>query len=84
MISASWLFSTRSMVNVEYAMPRCEQTGSVSAMVFTHSSMGSPSAIMVDMIFAVSVDNMLAFTPLPSPSASTTTVDRSPCSTIST
>ncbi len=41
------------MVKVEYATPRTEQIGSVAAMVETHSSMESPAAIMVEMIFEV-------------------------------
>ena len=47
-------------------------------------SSGRPSAIMVEMILEVSVDKMLAFTPLPSPSDRTMTVESSPVSTIST
>ena len=39
------------MVNVEYATPRWEQTGRVAAIVSTHSSMGSPADIIVDMIY---------------------------------
>ena len=74
----------RMMVNVEYATPRTAQMGSVDAMVSTQSSTCSPSAIMVEMIFAVSVERMFALTPLPMPSASTTTVEFSPCGTMST
>ena len=74
----------RMMVNVEYATLRTSQTGSVAAMVETQSSMVMSLAIMVEMIFAVSVERMFAFTPLPRPSARTTTVALSPCSTIST
>ena len=69
---------------MEYATPRTEQTGSVAAIVATQSSRLSPSAIIVEMILLVSVERMLAFTPLPSPSASTITVEFSPCSTTST
>ena len=63
------------MVNVEYAMPRLLQTGSVAAMVSTQSSNRSPAASIVERILLVSVERMLAFTPLPSPSASTITVE---------
>ena len=84
MISTRWLSIRCMMVKVEYATPRTEHTGSVAAMVDTQSSRLSPSAIMVEMILLVSVDRMLAFTPLPRPSARTMTVELSPCSTIST
>ena len=84
MTSASVLFSMWMMVKVEYATPRTEHIGSVAAIVSTQSSMESPSAIMVEIIFEVSVERMLAFTPLPSPSASTITDERSPSSTTST
>ncbi len=56
----------------------------MAATAETHSSRGMPSAIMVEMILEVRVERMLAFTPLPRPSASTTTVELSPCSIIST
>ncbi len=72
------------MVKVEYATPRTEQMGRVLAMVCTQSSSDSPCAIMVEIILLVSVDRMLALTPLPSPSANTMTVESSPCSTTST
>ena len=72
-LSRRWM-----IVKVEYATPRTEQIGRVAAMVDTHSSRDSPSAIMVEMILLVSVERMLAFTPLPSPSASTITVESSP------
>ena len=72
------------MVNVEYATPRTEHTGSVAAMVPTQSSSESPSAIIVEMMVEVSVDRIDAFTPLPSPSASTTITELSFCSTMST
>ena len=52
-------------------MPRTLQTGSVCAMVSTVSSMEAPRLIIVDIIFEVSVERMLALTPLPSPSEST-------------
>ena len=42
-----------------------------------------PAAIMVEMIFEVRVERMLALTPLPSPSASTMTDEFSSLSTIS-
>ena len=84
MISIISLSIRCMMVNVEYATPRTEHTGSVAAMVETHSSMGRPSAIMVEMILAVRVERMLAFTPLPRPSARTITVEFSSCSTTST
>ena len=71
------------IVKVEYATPRTEQTGSVAAMVETHSSKGKSAAIMVEMILEVSVDRILAFTPLPIPSASTITVESPLCSTMS-
>ena len=45
--------------------------GRVSIMVLTHSSMDICAAIMVEMMVDVKVDKMLAFTPLPSPSAKT-------------
>ena len=61
-----------------------ESTGRVAAMVSTHSSMERPAASMVEMILLVRVDRMLAFTPLPRPSASTMTVEPSSCSTTST
>ena len=51
--------------------------GSVAAMVETHSSSDMPSAIIVDIIFEVSVERILALTPLPSPSASTMTDESS-------
>ena len=51
--------------------------GSVAAMVSTQSSSDRPSAIIVEMIFDVRVDKMLALTPLPRPSASTTTASSS-------
>ncbi len=47
--------------------------GKVAAMVSTHDSRLMPLATMVEMIVEVSVDKMLAFTPLPRPSAKTTT-----------
>ena len=72
------------MVKVEYATPRTEHIGRVAAMVATHSSSGRPSAIIVDIIFEVRVERMLALTPLPSPSASTMTVEFSSCSIMST
>ena len=84
MICAVSSLTICTMVNVEYATPRTEHTGNVAAMVETQSSTESPSAIIVEMILAVSVDKMLAFTPLPSPSASTTTEEFSPSSTTST
>lgn len=84
MISAS-LFSTMwIIVKVEYATPLTEQIGKVAAMVSTQSSIVKPSAIIVEMILDVSVDKILAFTPLPKPSASTITVEFSSCSTTST
>ena len=72
------------IVNVEYATPLTEQIGRVAAMVETHSSRQMPSAIIVEMIFDVSVERMLALTPLPSPSARTIMVESSLCSTMST
>jgi hypothetical protein len=63
------------MVNVEYAMPRVWQTGSVAAMVSTQSSRRSPAASMVESSLEVSVERMFAFTPLPSPSARTMIVE---------
>ena len=84
-ISSISRLSTRCrMLKVEYATPRTLQIGRVCAMVSTQSSSVSPSAIMVEMILEVSVERMLAFTPLPNPSASTMTVELSPCSTTST
>ena len=44
-------------------------------MVATQSSIFIFSAIMVEMILAVRVERMLAFTPLPRPSANTMTVE---------
>ena len=58
-------------MKVEYATPLTEQIGKVAAMVSTQSSIVKPSAIIVEMILDVSVDKILAFTPLPKPSAST-------------
>ena len=72
------------MVNVEYATPRTEQIGKVAAIVETQSSKDKPSAIIVEIILEVSVDKILAFTPLPKPSAKTITEEFSPCSTKST
>ena len=65
------LSSTWMMVKVEYATLRTLQTGSVFTMVSTHSSMGMPFSIMVERILLVSVERILAFTPLPRPSART-------------
>ena len=65
------------MVNVEYATPRTLHTGRVAAMVSTASTSFMPAAIMVEIILLVSVESMLALTPLPRPSASTSTVVRS-------
>ena len=85
-----WIISTVSfsmrwiMVKVEYATPRTEHIGRVAAMVETQSSSFISSDIMVEIILEVRVERMLAFTPLPRPSASTTTVEFSPCSTMST
>ena len=84
MMAAVSLLMMCIIVNVEYATPRTEQTGSVAAIVDTHSSRGSPAAIIVEIILDVSVERMLALTPLPSPSARTITVESSFCSTIST
>ena len=67
-----------------YGRGASDMKGSVAAMVATHSSTGSPSAIIVEMMRDVRVDRILAFTPLPSPSASTITVEFSSCSTMST
>ena len=75
MISASSFSTSRMMVKVEYATPRTAHTGRVAAMVATQSSIFIFSAIMVEMILAVRVERMLAFTPLPRPSASTMTVE---------
>ena len=72
------------MVKVEYATPLTEHIGRVAAIVDTHSSREIPSAIIVEIIFDVRVDKILAFTPLPRPSASTITVESSPCGTTST
>ena len=58
--------------------------GSVAAMALTHSSSGSPSAIMVEMMREVRMERILALTPLPSPSASTSTCESSPCPAVST
>ena len=63
---------------------RTEQMGSVAAMALTHSSNGRPSAIMVEMMREVRMERILAFTPLPRPSASTSTEESSPCPTAST
>jgi len=71
MISASLLGEIFKIVNVEYATFLTEQTGSVAAIVATHSSIEIPSAIIVEIIFDVRVERILAFTPLPSPSAKT-------------
>ena len=57
---------------------RTEQIGRVAAMVSTQSSSESPSAIIVEIIFEVRVERILAFTPLPRPSARTITVEFSP------
>ena len=72
------------MVNVEYATFLTEHTGKVAATVSTQSSSESPSAIMVEIILEVSVESMLALTPLPSPSARTMTVSPLCPSTTST
>ena len=78
-------FSTRCIiVNVEYATPLTEQIGRVLAIVSTQSVMDRPSDIIVEIILPVSVDRILALTPLPSPSANTITVESSPDSTTST
>ena len=84
MISAVSLFFRWMMVKVEYATPRTEQTGSVAAMVDTHSSSGRPSASMVEIILEVRVERIDAFTPLPRPSESTMTIEFSSGSTMST
>ena len=52
-------------------MWRTLHSGSVRTTVFTQSSTDMPPTLMVDRICAVSVAKMLAFTPLPRPSAST-------------
>ena len=52
-------------------MPRWAHTGRVMAMVSTQSSTVISPASMVERILAVRVERMLAFTPLPRPSAST-------------
>lgn len=72
------------IVKVEYAICLTAHTGSVAAIVDTQSSIVRAFAIIVEIILEVRVDNMFAFTPLPSPSASTDTVAPSPCSAIST
>ena len=84
MISASRLSLIWMMVNVEYATCLTLQIGSVAAMVDTQSSRVSEFAIIVEIILAVSVERMLAFTPLPRPSASATMVESSPPEVIST
>jgi type III pantothenate kinase len=76
-------YQTPLPIEVEYATPLTEQTGSVAAIVSTHSSRERPSASIVEMIFEVSVERILALTPLPKPSESTTTVELSSGSTIS-
>ena len=58
--------------------------GNVAAIVETQSSSFNPSAIIVEIIFDVSVDKILALTPLPRPSAKTITWELSPWFTIST
>jgi hypothetical protein len=58
---------------VEYATPLTEHIGKVAAIVETQSSILRPSAIIVEMILEVSVERILAFTPLPRPSANTIT-----------
>ena len=73
-----------STVNVEYARCLTEHTGSASATAFTQFAIGRFSAIILEIIVAVSVDSMQAFTPLPSPSASTATIDPSSHCTFST
>ena len=60
--------------NVEYATPRTLHTGRVWIMVSMQSSMGMLLETIVQRIFEESVERMLAFTPLPSPSASTRVV----------
>ena len=55
-------------------MPRSLHTGSVCAIVSTVSSIVAPRFIIVEMIFEVRVERMLALTPLPSPSESTSSV----------
>ena len=82
-ITVSYILSL-IMVKVEYATPRTEQIGKVAAIVETQSSRESPAAIIVEMIFDVSVDKILAFTPLPKPSANTTIVEPSSLLTMST
>ena len=51
--------------------------GKVAAIVATQSSTGRSLAIIVEMILEVSVARILALTPLPRPSARTTTVELS-------
>ena len=83
-IMSAWaLSSSLIIVKVEKAVFRSEHIGSVSAMVSTASRISSPAASMVDIIVDVSVESILALTPLPSPSARTTMVEFS-FSTIST
>ena len=83
-IMSAWaLFSSFMIVKVEKAVLRSEHMGSVSAIVSTASRISSPAASIVDIIVDVSVDSMLALTPLPRPSARTTIVESS-FSTIST
>ena len=63
----SW--DTCKILKVEYATCRSWQIGSVSTIVSTHSSNAAPFKNMVPSILEVSVDKILALTPLPMPSA---------------
>ena len=67
--------NTWAMLKVEYASLRTLHTGSVAAMVSTASTTLAPSCSMVAMMVLVSVERMLAFTPLPRPSARTAMVE---------
>ena len=64
-----------STLKVEYASFRTLHTGSVFAMVSTTSAMLAPSFSIVDTMVLVSVERILALTPLPRPSASTAMVE---------
>ena len=75
---------TERSEKVEYATPRCLQTGREPAIVSMHSSSGTFAAAIVHKILLVSVDKMLAFTPLPMPSASTRVAPPSAAGIIST
>ncbi len=63
--------SMSKIVNVEYAMFRTLHIGKVLVMVSIVSLRSAPCCSMVIMILLVKVAKILAFTPLPNPSAKT-------------